>query len=74
MQSSLDLVLAVLRNAHDSTLSLKGHEPKPSVLGAVHLVPWQVHVHDITKILEVVLHKKNLPSGKHCFEGTLTAT
>ena len=74
MQSSLDLVLAVLRYAHDSALCLKGHEAKTSVLGAVHLVPWQVHIHDVPKILEVVLHKNNTHSGIHCFEGALMAT
>ena len=51
----LDLVLAVLGDAHHSALRLECDKAKPSVLRAVNLVPRQVHVHDVPKVLEVVL-------------------
>ena len=51
-------MLAMLRDAHHGTLRLEGDKAKPSVLRAVDLVSWQVHVHDIPEVLEVVLCKQ----------------
>lgn len=48
-------MLAMLRDAQHSTFCLKGDKAEPSVLRAVDLVSWQVDIHDVPEVLEVVL-------------------
>ena len=60
---SPDLVLAMLRDAHHGALRLKGDKAEPPVLRAVDLVSWQVNVHDVPKILEVILSAHSVSSG-----------
>lgn len=57
----------------DGSRRLKGDKSKPSVLIALHLVPWHVHIQHVTKLRHVVLLQR-LFSAETLWKSTTQST